>query len=135
MKRVALAVLVVTLWATISSTTMAQQQGRRPGGSGVDEAAFDAPPLAKDDVEKRILDALEEMRAGEQWRNVSKTDGRLLRLLAETIDAKRVVEIGTSTGESAVWFALALRTTGGHLWTHEIDEERAGIVELIGDLT
>ena len=45
----------------------------------------------------------------------------------EATNAQRVVEIGTSTGESAVWFALALRTTGGHLFTHEIDERRAEI--------
>jgi len=67
------------------------------------------------------------MREGPRFANVSTSDGRLLRLLAETTGAKRVVEIGTSTGESAVWIALALRTTGGHLFTHEIDPERAKI--------
>lgn len=88
---------------------------------------FDNPVLAKDDQERKILSTLEEMRAGQQYYNVSVRDGRLLRLLTETTNAQRVVEIGTSTGESAVWFALALRTTGGHLYTHEIDEERARI--------
>lgn len=39
------------------------------------------------------------------------------------------VEIGTSTGESAVWFALALQSTGGHLFTHELDPGRAKIAE------
>ena len=67
------------------------------------------------------------MRRGPRFANVSTEDGRLLRLLAETTGAKRVVEIGTSTGISAVWFALGLRTTGGHLFTHEIDAERAKI--------
>ena len=52
-----------------------------------------------------------------------------MRLLTEATGAKRVVEIGTSTGESAVWFALALRSTRGHLFTHEIDPERAKIAE------
>ncbi len=61
--------------------------------------------------------------------NVSTTDGRLLRMLAESIDAKNIVEIGTSTGESGVWFALALRSTGGHLFTHEIDAGRAKIAQ------
>lgn len=88
---------------------------------------FDNPILAKDDQERKILSTLEEMRAGQQYYNVSVRDGRLLRLLTETTNAQRVVEIGTSTGESAVWFALALRTTGGHLYTHEIDEERARV--------
>ncbi|MFF4487915.1 O-methyltransferase [Streptomyces sp. NPDC001544] len=37
----------------------------------------------------------------------------------------RVLEIGTSNGYSAIWFADALRDTGGRLTTVEIDGERA----------
>jgi predicted O-methyltransferase YrrM len=85
--------------------------------------------LAQDDVEKRILDALAEMREGPRFANVSPTDGRLLRLLAEAADAKRIVEIGTSTGESATWFALAAEATGGHVFTHEIDQGRAEVAQ------
>jgi len=81
--------------------------------------------LPKNDAEKRILKTLEEMRAGTGFRNVSVKDGRLLRLLTEVAGAKRVVEIGTSTGESALSIALALRSTGGKLITHEIDPGRA----------
>jgi len=103
--------------------------GRGGRGSGVSEGAFSAPPVPKDDQEKKILAALEEMRKGSRFANVSPTDGRLLRLLTETIGAKRVVEIGTSTGESGVWFALALRSTGGRLITHEIDEGRAKVAQ------
>jgi len=129
MKRVALTIVAGTVLAMITSTTSAQPPGRRPGGMGMDPAAFQTVPLPKDETEKKILDALEQMRQGPRFRNVSTTDGRLLRLLTESIGAKRVVEIGTSTGESAVWFALALRTTGGHLYTHEIDPGRAKIAE------
>lgn len=88
---------------------------------------FDNPIQANDDIEEKILTTLEEMRAGPGYANVSVRDGRVLRLLTETTNAQRVVEIGTSTGESAVWFALALRKTGGHLYTHEVDAERAQI--------
>ena len=52
-----------------------------------------------------------------------------------------VVEIGTSNGYSGLWFSLALRKTGGHLTTFDIDEGRfqlakanfakAGVSELI----
>lgn len=94
-----------------------------PGG----HLPFENPIQPSDDVEEKILTTLEEMRAGPQYANVSVRDGRVLRLLTETTNAQRVVEIGTSTGESAVWFALALRKTGGHLFTHEVDEERAQI--------
>lgn len=107
--------------------------GRGPGGGpggrgndfGVSASDLEKESLAQDDIEKRILVALEEMRNGPRHANVSYTDGRLLRLLAESSGAKRVVEIGTSTGDSAVWLALAMQSTGGHVYTHEIDSERA----------
>lgn len=98
-----------------------------PGGAGA--GLSDGAPLPKNDQEKRVLEALETMRGGPRFANVSPTDGRLLRLLAEAVDAKRIVEIGTSTGESATWLALGLRRTGGHLFTHEIDEGRAKVAE------
>jgi predicted O-methyltransferase YrrM len=106
-----------------SRRAASDQRSRRGRGGG----AFANPLLAKDDSEQKILAALDEMRRGERYVNVSETDGRLLRLLTESVGAKRVVEIGTSTGESGVWLALALRTTGGQLFTHEIDSHRAEI--------
>ncbi|MFI5460157.1 MAG: O-methyltransferase [Isosphaerales bacterium] len=102
----------------------------RKGGTGFGEnmesgsGGHQKPPMPKDESEKKILAALEEARHGERYANVSTNDGRLLRLLAETIGAKRVIELGTSTGESGIWFALALRKTGGHLYTHDIDPGR-----------
>lgn len=86
---------------------------------------LEGEPLARNAGEQQVLDTLHEMWQGERYLNVSPSDGRLLRLLAETTGAKRVVEIGTSTGESALWLALGLRATEGHLWTHEIDPGRA----------
>jgi predicted O-methyltransferase YrrM len=105
--------------------------GPRPArrGGSASERGFDTITLPQDDAEKKILAALDAMRAGERFRNVSPTDGRLLRLLVETIGAKRIVEIGTSTGESAVCMAMGLRKTGGHLYTHEIDAGRAKIAQ------
>ena len=57
--------------------------------------------------------------------SVPRDDGRLLRMLAESLGAKHVVELGTSYGYSGVWFCLALRKTGGKLTTYEIDPQRA----------
>ncbi len=123
MRFVTLAVVALLLFGIITSTATAQ----RPRGGGVDKAAFDAPPLPKDDAEKKVLAAMEQMREGQRYRNVSVADGRLLRMLTETTGAKLVVEIGTSTGESGAWFGLALRSTGGHLFTHELDPDRAKV--------
>ena len=41
------------------------------------------------------------------------------------MNAKHVVEIGTSTGYSGIWFGMALQKTGGKLTTFEIDAQRA----------
>lgn len=114
--------------------------GRGPGGRGGPGGGFgrgpgamessndpNKPPLAKDDGEKRILAAIEQARKGQRYANVSTADGRLLRQLTESLGAKRVVELGTSTGESGLWFSLALRKTGGKLFTHDIDAGRIAV--------
>jgi predicted O-methyltransferase YrrM len=77
-------------------------------------------------VEEKILSVLRRMvDAHETYLSVPAADGRALRLLAEASGAKNVVEIGTSTGYSGLWFCLALQRTGGHLTTFEIDHQRA----------
>src|SRR5215469_6670553 len=76
--------------------------------------------------EEKILSVLRQMVATHQtYLSVPAEDGKALRLLAEAIGAKNVVEIGTSTGYSGLWFCLALQRTGGHLTTFEIDHSRA----------
>lgn len=96
----------------------------RGGGSRV--PPFEAPTRAKNDAERRVLAVLTEARQqGRIHLEVPETDGRMLRLLAEAIDAKRIVEIGTSTGYSGMWFGLALIKTGGTMTTFELDPGRA----------
>jgi len=103
--------------------------GRSGRGRSMRGASFESPLIAKDEAEKKILDVLQDMfdnqRSG--MMNVPPRDGRLLRLLTESTNAKHVVEIGTSNGYSGIWFLLALRTTGGKLTTHEIDAGRAAL--------
>jgi caffeoyl-CoA O-methyltransferase len=89
-------------------------------------APSQARPLAKDDVERRILGVLDAMQAENRtYLSVPPQDGRWLRVLAESTGAKHVVEVGTSTGYSGLWFALALSRTHGKLTTFEIDKGRA----------
>jgi len=45
--------------------------------------------------------------------------------MTQSMNAKNVVEIGTSTGYSGIWFGMALQKTGGKLTTFEIDAQRA----------
>jgi len=106
----------------------AQRQGRPPVTSG-GELSFEGKPVPKDDAEKKILAVLTDLDQNQRrgMMNVPEEDGRLLRLLTETVGAKNVVEIGTSNGYSGIWFSLALRTTGGKLTTFEIDAGRASL--------
>ncbi len=98
---------------------------QRRSARAVDKSA---PPLAKDATEKRILTTLDHIVSSHQtYLNVPPADGRALRLLAEAAGAKNIVEIGTSTGYSGLWFCLALEATGGHLTTFEMDHERAAM--------
>jgi predicted O-methyltransferase YrrM len=92
-------------------------------------ASADRPPQPRDEAEERILNVLDDMRRNQRrgMMNVSEEDGRLLRLLVESLGAKHVVEIGTSNGYSGIWLCLALRTTGGKLTTYEIDAHRASL--------
>jgi len=99
--------------------------GRRGEGQA---GSLTSAPLPKDDAEQKILKALEEIPQKQgRIMNVPAQDGRLLRLLAETIGAKTAVEIGTSNGISGLWLCLALRKTDGKLITHEIDAKRAAM--------
>jgi predicted O-methyltransferase YrrM len=87
-----------------------------------------SPPVARTEAEKKILDIMDHMmKFNQTYLSVPPQDGEALRLLAEAADAKNVVEIGTSTGYSGLWFCLALRKTGGHLTTFEIDHGRAAM--------
>jgi predicted O-methyltransferase YrrM len=65
-------------------------------------------------------------RSRNDWRdlNVPYEDGKVLYDLIVAKGFKRGLEIGTSTGHSAIWIAWAMSKTGGKLVTIEIDEGR-----------
>jgi predicted O-methyltransferase YrrM len=58
--------------------------------------------------------------------NVSPNHGKLLHLLAQLQGAKRILEIGTLGGYSAIWLARAL-PAGGKLITLEADPKHAEV--------
>ncbi len=61
-----------------------------------------------------------------QWRdlNVPEEDGKILFEIVLKNRYQKALEVGTSTGHSAIWIAWALSKTGGKLITVEIDEGR-----------
>ncbi len=85
------------------------------------------PPLAADEYEAKIHDILKDITENQNYYNVPEQDARMYRILAESVNAQNIVEIGTSTGYSTIWFGLALKQTGGKLTTFEIDPERSAI--------
>ena len=84
-----------------------------------------ARELTREEVlDKQVKSFLDSQRG--KWRdmNVPESDGRLLYDLIIKNGYKDALEIGTSTGHSAIWMAWALSKTGGKLITIEIDEGR-----------
>lgn len=112
--------LIATIALAVISISLAQ---RRFPGRYTDTSN---PPLAKTEAETKILGVLEDIvKSGSMYANVPLSDGRALRVLTEAAGARSVVELGTSTGYSGLWFCLALQKTGGKLTTFEIDPGRA----------
>ncbi|MGA9537970.1 MAG: class I SAM-dependent methyltransferase [Desulfobacterales bacterium] len=56
--------------------------------------------------------------------NIPYSDGKILYNLILKNKYTKALEIGTSTGHSAIWIAWALSKTGGKLITIEIDADR-----------
>lgn len=122
LKRIVCVLSGLSLAATLAAQPPGRLGGRMRGQSVTSE------PQARDDAEKRILTTLEGMVNNHQtYLSVPMQDGMALRLLAEAAGAKDVVEVGTSTGYSGLWLCLALRSTGGHLTTFEINHDRAAM--------
>ena len=130
-KKIMLVILAVALLLAVVESLTAQPPDRGPGGrrGGGGAAPQGQAPLPANEQEKKILSVLEDMDQNQRrgMMNVPEQDGRILRLLTETIGARHVVEIGTSNGYSGIWFCLAMRATGGKLTTHDIDEGRASL--------
>jgi predicted O-methyltransferase YrrM len=58
--------------------------------------------------------------------NVTPAQGKVLNLLARSIGARAILEIGTLGGYSTIWLARAL-APGGRLITIEADEKHAAV--------
>jgi predicted O-methyltransferase YrrM len=85
-----------------------------------------APIRSNGTWEARVLSTLDYMqKTGAKQFGVPESDGRRLRVLAEALGARNVVEIGTSTGYSGLWLCLGVRQSDGHITSFEIYPTRA----------
>ena len=78
----------------------------------------------KQNIDQKVRSFLDSRKS--QWddMNVPEADGQVLYNLIIRNNYKNALEIGTSTGHSALWIAWALSKTGGKLITIEINERR-----------
>jgi len=76
------------------------------------------------DLDSKVRRFIESHRG--QWVdwNIPEVDGKVLYDLIIQNNYKKAVDIGTSTGHSAIWMAWALSKTGGKLITIETHEGR-----------
>jgi len=99
------------------------------GGSGavLGTAALEAGAQAlraTPDLDRRVSRFLDAERDRWDYLNVPYQDGKVLHDLAVRLGAKRILEIGTSTGHSTIWLAWAAAKTGGKVTTIEIHRGR-----------
>ena len=77
--------------------------------------------------DEALAAAIESSRAaGLPQIQVTPALGKLLSVLARSVGAQRILEIGTLGGYSTIWLARAL-PEGGHLATLEIDQHHADV--------
>jgi predicted O-methyltransferase YrrM len=88
------------------------------------ERYFDGLLIPADPVMEAALKA--SSSAGLPPINVTPSQGRLLWLLARVQGARKVLEVGTLGGYSAIWMASAL-PLGGRLLTLEVDASHARV--------
>jgi predicted O-methyltransferase YrrM len=83
---------------------------------------------------QRMRDEGERMRSGRMgsgdWRDqvllaVGPDAGRLINILAKSLKAPNILELGTSYGYSGIWLAEAARATGGRLTTMELQDYKS----------
>jgi predicted O-methyltransferase YrrM len=60
-------------------------------------------------------------------RQIRPEVGQFLLTLVISIDARSIVEIGTSAGYSSLWLATAAAQTGGRVTTFEVDPDKVAL--------
>ena len=104
-----------------------KQDGLDPRGRGGDivyphlEKYIESLETTRDDV----LLAMERQAAEQDFPHVGPLVGRLICLLAQSIGARRILELGSGFGYSGYWFARALPTDGELILTETSPEQSA----------
>ncbi len=92
--------------------------------------SIDQLPLSLEYIHNTVINEPEELkwvkeriRATDWPIHIGPEEGRLLQLLIQLGNIKKIVEIGTHVGYSTLWMAMAL-PADGHIYTIERDKNR-----------
>lgn len=76
-------------------------------------------------MDTKLIRRLEELeKTADDFWNVSHQTACFISMLIKSMNAKNVLELGTSNGYSTLWIADALNHTNGHLTTLEFWDKR-----------
>jgi predicted O-methyltransferase YrrM len=90
-------------------------------------------------LEKSLQEQLRELEAfaenndvagqerGRRMLNITRDTGEFLAVLVNSMNARRVLEIGTSNGYSTLWLAWAVNETGGWVRTLEYSDYKVAL--------
>ena len=62
--------------------------------------------------------------------NISRDTGRLLWIIIRAMEAKRILEVGTSNAFSTIWLADAARSTHGKVTTLEVNPDKVALARV-----
>jgi predicted O-methyltransferase YrrM len=116
---------------------MVADGGRRIGGHMPRGIVYDEIDNYIDGLANRgdaALMAIEKQGIDEGWPIVGAAEGSLLYILARSVRAKRILELGTAIGYSGTWLARGL-ADGGELLTVEHNPETAALAQKNFDKT
>jgi predicted O-methyltransferase YrrM len=78
------------------------------------------PDKTSDEFRKAFLEKFQRTSL-----NTTPGDAMMLRILVESRNAKRGIEVGAASGFGAINMGIGFERTGGHLFSLEIDPQRA----------
>lgn len=92
---------------------------------------FDDLVKLLDDIEVEDMRQRNEDEGKEtRWRIIPRDAAEFLSILARSVQAKKIVEIGTSVAYSTIWLAMVARSLGGKVTTFEIDPKKIDLAKL-----
>lgn len=79
---------------------------------------------------EKVLKNIEKMEKTKSFGSIPRSTGQFLQLLVLATNSKKILELGCSLGYSTIWMASAVKKTGGHIYSTEIDQSRIKLAKI-----